>query len=586
MYHYEAPSFHKSKSEEMEESYLDDFGESDSSLAWSDPQDDEDTTVTVAAKENILDRLRNNKKSEVIPPRRLIDNRKAFGFDRDFLAEILCPPKQMSNKPFELFVDGIVFAGIPVYVNDDGTWRRKKPGGAPSVNDEARPMIMFQVCMVLEPPITQARQAVENQHRYIVAPFTRMLRHGQASQNYVWKEASKILRIREKHLNQSDAEINKAIEESSELVKAFHVLYDAVVSGGIARLQIGTRACALEIPVQLELNRLPLPTQRYHRGSYLSSASVPGKEIGPECVESYGMLMLDDPESIVQELDVDPRGPVAAMIRSIEPTTSLAAIANEASIDIKQIVNLAYSLVYWRRARIIIPLNHRHVYGVSPMAPVQDMARLCEQYSSLFPTMPPLQRLLAGLSTGKPQPYITHVPSRDHRDVYMRVLAWLLQHDIVVHLQTFCVISASRKVKLTVLHQMIEEADQEDETKTKDTDDAPQLTDTATDNTTKRNAYSERKPSANRSETMSHVDMQQDSIILDPIRASLLEKRWISYIATTQPPEVAQLFQRLSKYFNGRDCLEQIVMHEGIARTDLRRFLLKYGDHLITYRHW
>lgn len=585
VYHYTPPS-RKSDTEETEENKHEDFNESDSSLAWSDFEEDEESIVSITARENIFDKLQNKKKAEPIQPTLNVDDRKAFGFDRDFLAEMLCPPKQLSNRPFELFVDDIIFVGIPVHVHEDGSWRRSKSHTPIDINEQDCPMTMFHVCAVIDPPITRAKEAVKNQQLFIVAPFARMLRHEQASRNYVWEEASKILRIREELADQPTDTVQKAIETESELARAFHVLYDAIVSGGIARLQVGNRARALEIPVQLELNRLPLPTQKYHRGSYLSTAGLPGKEIGPECVESYGLLLLDDPEAIVQEIDVDSQGPVAAMIRSIQPTSSLAAIANEASIDIKEIVNLAYSLVYWRRARIIIPLHHRHVYGISPLAPIQDITKLVDQYALLFPTMPPLQRFLAGLSTGKPQPYIAHVPSRDHRDIYMRVLAWLLQHDIVVHLQTFCVILASRKVKLTVLHQMIEDADQEDESKPKETEESPQHADTATDNTAKRRPNNDRKPSRNNSGSLTHVDIQQESIILDPIRASLLEKKWISHIASTQSPDWAEMFQRLSKYFNGRDCLEQIIMHEGITRVDLRRFLQRYGDHLIIYRHW
>jgi hypothetical protein len=51
---------------------------------------------------------------------------KLLGYPVEGLEMMLSPPSSMHKKRFEVMLDDLVFLGYPVFVRDDGTWRRKK----------------------------------------------------------------------------------------------------------------------------------------------------------------------------------------------------------------------------------------------------------------------------------------------------------------------------------------------------------------------------------------------------------------------------------------------------------------------------
>ncbi|GMF03030.1 unnamed protein product [[Candida] boidinii] len=50
--------------------------------------------------------------------------RKIFGFEEEFISEIVTPPKQLCNTRFDLSVDEMTFLGLPIHVQDDGNWKK------------------------------------------------------------------------------------------------------------------------------------------------------------------------------------------------------------------------------------------------------------------------------------------------------------------------------------------------------------------------------------------------------------------------------------------------------------------------------
>lgn len=99
---------------------------------------------------------------------------------------------------------------------------------------------------------------------------------------------------------------------------------------------------------------------------------VPDEENSAEKIIVYfALLLLDDPESIIKDMKTENDSTLAKFIRMIEPTESLLKLsARNSNLDISQIKDFAFHLIYWRRARVILPLSSRSVYIVSPMAPI------------------------------------------------------------------------------------------------------------------------------------------------------------------------------------------------------------------------
>jgi hypothetical protein len=52
-----------------------------------------------------------------------------LGFKKDALEKMLCPGKSFNKKRFELGVEGIVFVGAPMFVRDDGGWKKGRRYG-------------------------------------------------------------------------------------------------------------------------------------------------------------------------------------------------------------------------------------------------------------------------------------------------------------------------------------------------------------------------------------------------------------------------------------------------------------------------
>lgn len=184
-----------------------------------------------------------------------------LGFKIDALEKMLCPNKAFNKKRFELGVESTVFLGAPMFVRDDGLWkkgRRKKekrsakekledgdllanltmsdsneetaqeedepfiypegfePGyghgnmsGAASetgsdahstsTTDNARDdMTMFNVIFVMNPPALEYQLRVKEMYDNVARKYAKALKYEQARFQYVWKESKSILNFKQR----------------------------------------------------------------------------------------------------------------------------------------------------------------------------------------------------------------------------------------------------------------------------------------------------------------------------------------------------------------------------------------------------
>lgn len=341
----------------------------------------------------------------------------------------------------------------------------------------------------------------------------------------------------------------------------------------------------------------------------------------------FALLLLDDPETIIKDIKGELHSTLANFIRMIKPTESLLKLSNKLqqsdnsiSVDINQIKSFAFHLIYWRRARVIAPLSTRSVYIVSPMAPITiNLHEDIPKFKDSFQTLPSLPHFLKSLSTRsrKPKQFATIIPSKDHRDIYLNALAWLIRFGYVTQLHTFIWLKISRKVKLKVEEDLEYESSKIAKRK-RDSDATDKLTSNVrssgtTDNTSKQidEGLSDiRNYKANNVSTSSYdpdlelldknikslnlgpnivLEDDEDTIVIDPGRATTLERRWINKIIEDEcklSPELTGVFFKLLKYMNGKNSLELLLLKENITRHDLRKLLFAIEDHIISVRHW
>lgn len=219
-------------------------------------------------------------------------------------------------------------------------------------------------------------------------------------------------------------------------------------------------------------------------------------------------------------------------------------------------------------------------------------------YEAMFPTLPSLAKMLSALSCGSPRPYFSYIPSKDHKEAYYDILAWLVRGGWVTQLRTFGWVKVSPEVKMAVQDQRInghqDHADDEDGEADGSATPVPILAGRRVSTTT---------PPATAS-SASTTSTATSSLILRPHRASPLESRWLDHIHNSfplSPPgedeedeahgqapsqsfstdeseaDVYAALRRhwpmLTRYFTGLDALQKISVREGLPHRLVWRML-------------
>ncbi|CAI4039357.1 hypothetical protein SMKI_08G0200 [Saccharomyces mikatae IFO 1815] len=397
---------------------------------------------------------------------------------------------------------------------------------------------------------------------------------------------------------------------------------------------------------------------------------------------NYALLLLDEPNNIISSLESfsyqDDIGTIILkhLIRNLQPNIPLRSyryLINELldnpspqeiltsetnSVESSILRSCALHLMYWRHARIVIPLSSKYTYIVSPLAPIQgytiddfksisqsdgklkitekgenneersDKIPLIYQNSLLFrskfPSLPTLPIFLSLLSSDKPQAYSNIIPSREHKPVYLDALAWLIQYGYVTQLLTFINIRVDKHIKMAVYEDLEKEGFRKtnstgrlgmDNKKTdkKMDDEDEQNRDANANEVCLGEVEGEQPKDRNKNdnkdendkdndddneiavideEEMLHFEyddpeMQHDyTIILEPERATAIEKRWLYRCIHGQPSDIQILFNKLLNYFNGKVPMELVIIKEEISRHDLKKLLNALDKYLIEVHHW
>ncbi|KAI9735159.1 MAG: Nitrogen permease regulator 3 [Cirrosporium novae-zelandiae] len=515
-------------------------------------------------------------------------------------------------------------------VSDDNTTKPEDqesngaPSEASSTDSKKDSMTMFHVVFVLDPPILEYTTRVKEMYHHVVKKFSRGLKWEQARSNYVWKEVRSILAIKEKAKENKTAmnALYANLLARSTLARAVASVYASISTSRIASASLTpTLSLSLQIPLQTSIRTVPLLTQPQFPGLWLTTAEPtlpddPHSSPHQLPSKSFALLLLDNKNSILRDLSPSPSAAtdpfITAMTKYITlttPTKSFAQISVLSSLPLQTIQHLAAHLIYWRRARAIPPLHQRDIYIVSPNADLGALSQAIPAYSSQFPTLPSLTKMLSSLS-GIPRPYGGLIPSKDHKEVYFEILAWLLRGGWVTQLRTFGWVKVSAEIKAEVARDMEEEKREKDRLKSSTGDISITVTestplssppaiitaaDTHSSTFLKPDDHSSRPSTPSTSSTVlpfpPHLSPSNftTTLLPSPHRANNLESRWISKIGSHFTSEEARNYwPNFVKYFNGSDALEKIAVREGLKRKlvwGLLQEMRKEGG-LVIGRHW
>lgn len=278
----------------------------------------------------------------------------------------------------------------------------------------------------------------------------------------------------------------------------------------------------------------------------------------------------------------------------------------------------------------IPPLHARDTYILSPNCNLSLLPLESLEWQREFPLAPPLPNFLAELSV-LPRPYKQFCPSKVHRPLYLRMLAWLMRGGWVTQLCTFAYIVVWPEILYEVDYEM--EAEELDpstaavpvtsppaitttspipsspsssslssttsslppEQSTSETAEAARLdrirerhhreaADKATAHARKLPPTRTKHPSVN---DAAHLASIQPHIIHDAKKATGKESRYLSAIARRfEDEKVRNAWISMSKYFDGHTALERIALQEDMKRKEAWTLLTAMSEYLICTRHW
>lgn len=468
---------------------------------------------------------------------------------------------------------------------------------------------MFHVVFVLNPPPLEYQLRVKEMYDHVIKKFSKALRWEQARSNLVLQEATALLKEaplmrRARADDQPLASLYHRCLSKSTLAKAISVLYNNISVSRIAQISLSQfSSLSLQIPIPASISALPGPLSPQMPGLWLTTATSLPADDDPNTTSSqlasqFTLLLLSDLPAILSEIN-DTASPLSAplthFLQISKPTKSFLQISQSSGIPLPDIQFLASHLIYWRKARAIPPLHQRDTYIVSPNADMGKLVSATSKFAKLFPALPSLPKILNLLST--PRAYSTLIPSKDHKEAFMGILAWLLRDGWVTQLRTFAWVKVPSHIKAVVESQGDAERSLESSIEF-------QPRRTAEEKETRSTLTLPHPPSPTSSTTSTHTTIpfraspgpsappSAPSLIQNPRQASGILSRYLSaisiHVLKTQGVEGQKAWNDCLRYFDGKHAIETIAIQEGWKRKRVADLIAGWESEglLLKGRHW
>lgn len=378
----------------------------------------------------------------------------------------------------------------------------------------------------------------------------------------------------------------------SSLAKAISTVFTSISNSKIAHVHLTPAlSLSLQIPVPTSTSILPSPIAPQLPGLWLTTAnSLPSDDdinaSTSQLASHFTLLLLSDLASILSDINATNSPltePLTHYLRVSTYTKSFVQISQLSGIPLPDIQFLASHLIYWRRARAIPPIHQRDTYIVSPNADVQKLTSSSSAFAKAFPTLPSLPRILSTLSF--PRPYSTLIPSKDHKQAYLEILAWLLRYGWVTQLRTFGWIRVPPQIKELVAAQPDEAGETSTEKQVSSWTDSLKSAST--------NQLLPPSPaSSTRTAFPIFPSPATPSLIPNPRHASALPSRHLAaisnYVFEKKGKEEQLAWDKCVQYLDGKHALEIIAVRQGWKRKRVAELLNGWErlEILVRARHW
>ncbi|XP_003383272.2 PREDICTED: nitrogen permease regulator 3-like protein [Amphimedon queenslandica] len=435
------------------------------------------------------------------------------------LAEILASCAVMQDRKFELRVDEWKFVGHP-FLLQTSSWS-----------------ISFNIAFVLQS--TCSPEAVGS-YNSLSRALGAALIHEEHRTEFFKNQYALLMQISDQ-VDTIDELSQKAVV-SSYLAKTLHEALCGLQNGD-PHVHVIMNDWS-EISCLIHSEAPPTVPQ-----SLTSSNTIAPKSI----VRSYSaVILLTSFEDLTKRLPPSCNPSFHRFLTTISPLKNLIQVSLDADIPLQQAVKFACHLVHWGQAMTVYPLSETNVYINSPQADTKRDSQLASLFAKEFSSVAvdDSESLSEGADDSLSQ-FLFHfsapVTLSEMRGLYtdeklIPIVTWLLKHGQILQLHTYIFLIPPQDTKDRGMFDDDEEEEGENE------------------------------PVHLSPETMANLLKH----------LSKEEVEWVSSTDAARDKDDLALFTKLSCYWHGNHHLEEILMLENMARSELLALIDKFSEILTT----
>ena len=621
--------------------------------AGASDSDDEDTGMPTPLRRIVTNdaEYKNGKTAnELDDESHSVESDGVLGFSEDSIEKLLSPGCWCDRQKFDVSLDGLTFIGHPIYAAQDGSWARKhthettprkqnarettpsksappvlqntaeeangQPGitiiepkmpakvvhnfthvpesfeshgglslgtsmNSASTTSPATPEPLMSFSVVLVVGVGGQSAEVSELYHHVLKKLSKALHYCQKHNSYIGAQSRKLMALKAKAKQDgiSKAVLCQQMVDSCELAWALKEVYEKISTGATADIRLEEKEMSLYVPKKLNSDEL---------------------QVEPHC----GLLLLEDNQTLLRELTHPDASALAHFLRGHTPNKSLQKLAGRLGMSVDHVLHLARYLVVWQKARAIAPLHARNIYILGPDAPLDHLQDHIATYARLFPVLPSLPRVLEVLYErprirGMPLRYVSMMPSKDHREHYMAVLAFLVRNRFVQQLKTSGWLQAPTMLEKSAAAATINQNKRPLSVASLLSPQLRAVDDDAASVSSERTAIPLTKTDSQKTKigmtSGTHRPEEQPSrntdsyqLITNPLNPSADDLARLQYIKESiADTELANPLPSLLRYFDGEYALEEIGAREGLKRSVVDAWLdqLHKAGFLSTFYH-
>ncbi|XP_064477969.1 GATOR1 complex protein NPRL3-like [Ornithodoros turicata] len=434
------------------------------------------------------------------------------------LSNLFATKSELCNQKFEVKVNKVRFVGHPMQLS----------------RQVATSILMFNVVFALR---ANASQDIVSFYHDFTHKIAIALRAEDKRCNYLSTELRSMLQAHDDTVampEDSEESPYHLILKRSQLARDLQRAYNELHSSGSVHLRIN-KWINVSFCLPNKVHRLSL-TKNSVKADAIQKCLL---QLRPY----HALLLLVDSRELTESLPNDSSAALVRLVAVASPVRSLAQLAADSDLTLKQVFQLAAHLVYWAKATIIYPLCESNCYVLAPNAPTDINSPIHERFAEKFPGVS-LPAFMSKFSVPTSLSQLNDpMDLKNERKQLLQILVWMLQEHILMQLHTYIYLVAAEHHMEIMAHDL-----------------ASSVTDAAAGS-----------PSSQSDDGRAGLSWE--------------EKEALQRVSAYRNPEDRKLFLRLCPRFRGQHHMEEIMYYENVKRSHLLALLDKFRDVLLTVQH-